>query len=78
MEEVRVASMDCIELAAVVHRPAADAGSRGTVLLVHGISSDLDEGGGFVRLADRLAAHGLTAVRFSFRGHGTSGGTPRA
>ncbi|MEV4969899.1 alpha/beta hydrolase [Streptomyces scopuliridis] len=77
MDEVRVTSMDGIELAAAVHHPAADAGSRGTVLLVHGISADLDEGGAFVRLADRLAAHGLTAVRFSFRGHGSSGGTPQ-
>ncbi|MFE4415421.1 alpha/beta hydrolase [Streptomyces sp. NPDC093064] len=75
MEVVRVPSLDGIELAVAVHRPDPDAGSLGTVVLVHGISADLDEGGAFVRLSDHLAAHGLTAVRFSFRGHGTSGGT---
>ncbi|RYJ21793.1 hypothetical protein CU044_6177 [Streptomyces sp. L-9-10] len=36
-------------------------------------SADLDESGALVPLDNRLAAHGLTAVRFSFRGHGTSG-----
>jgi alpha-beta hydrolase superfamily lysophospholipase len=35
----------------------------------------MDEGGMFGRLADALAAAGLTALRFSFRGHGRSGGT---
>lgn len=73
---VRVTSLDGIELAAAVHRSAPGAGAHGTVLLVHGICADLDEGGSFVRLADRLSTHGMTAVRFSFRGHGTSGGTP--
>ncbi|MEU6014809.1 alpha/beta fold hydrolase [Streptomyces sp. NPDC047515] len=51
-------------------------GAHGTVLLVHGVSADLDEGGVFVRLADRLSTRGMTTLRFSFRGHGTSGGTP--
>jgi alpha-beta hydrolase superfamily lysophospholipase len=37
----------------------------------------MDEGGMFGRLADALAAAGLTALRFSFRGHGRSGGTPQ-
>lgn len=31
----------------------------------------------FVRLADRLADSGFSVVRFSFRGHGDSGGTQR-
>jgi alpha/beta superfamily hydrolase len=35
----------------------------------------MDEGGMFVRLADRLAAKGFDLLRFSFRGHGHSGGT---
>lgn len=35
----------------------------------------MDEGGMFVRLADRLAAEGFDVLRFSFRGHGHSGGT---
>ncbi|MEW1864381.1 alpha/beta fold hydrolase [Streptomyces sp. NPDC088194] len=87
VERVRVVAPDGIELDAAVHRPASDgsdapdgsgrSGARGTVLLVHGISADLDEGGAFVRLAERLAGEGLTAVRFSFRGHGASGGSPQ-
>ena len=31
----------------------------------------------FVRLADRLASEGFAVLRFSFRGHGHSGGTQR-
>jgi pimeloyl-ACP methyl ester carboxylesterase len=50
---------------------------RGAVVLAHGITGDLDELGHFPRLAERLVASGLTVLRFSFRGHGASGGTPR-
>lgn len=73
-KRVRVTAPDGVELDVAVH-PATPA--RGTALLVHGISSDLDEGGAFARLAARLAEEGLTAVRFSFRGHGRSGGSPQ-
>jgi alpha-beta hydrolase superfamily lysophospholipase len=80
VRRVRVAAPDGVVLDAAVHHRApgfpAD-GSRGTVLLVHGISATMDEGGAFVRLAERLAEQGLTTVRFSFRGHGRSGGSPR-
>ncbi|MGH3952223.1 MAG: alpha/beta hydrolase, partial [Pseudonocardiaceae bacterium] len=58
----------------IVHEPRHGA-SRATVILVHGITVDRDEGGMFVRLADHLAAAGHTAIRFSFRGHGNSGGS---
>lgn len=68
-----IISVDGLRLEAAVH-PAA-GGPGGTVVLVHGITVDMDEGGMFVRLADGIAASGLTAVRFSFRGHGRSGGT---
>ncbi|GAA3762454.1 alpha/beta fold hydrolase [Spinactinospora alkalitolerans] len=67
---------DGIELDAVVHPPASGT-SRGTVVQAHGITVDRDEGGMFVRLAERLAAQGFTAVRFSYRGHGLSGGEQR-
>lgn len=80
LRRVRVVAPDGVELDAAVQRLAPDApaaGPRGTVLLVHGISADLDEGGAFVRLTRRLAQEGLTAVRFSFRGHGSSGGGPQ-
>lgn len=68
-----IASIDGLQLEAAVHSPSSQ--SHGTVVLAHGITADMDEGGMFVRLADNLAVSGLTAVRFSFRGHGRSGGT---
>ncbi|MDS0282778.1 alpha/beta hydrolase [Haloarcula onubensis] len=58
------------------HHPA-DGPGRGTVLLAHGITQDMDEGGMFTRLAERLAAAGFDVVRFSYRGHGDSDGRPR-
>jgi len=76
MEELQIRSIDGITLDACVHRSTKPI-SRGTVVQAHGISADMDEGGMFVRLADRLAEAGLSAVRFSFRGHGKSGGTQR-
>ena len=49
--------------------------SLGSVLLVHGFSVDMHEGGAFDRLAGRLGAAGVAVARVSFRGHGGSGGT---
>jgi alpha-beta hydrolase superfamily lysophospholipase len=68
-----IISVDGLRLEAAVHLAAGSPG--GTVVLAHGVTVDMDEGGMFVRLADGIAASGLTAVRFSFRGHGRSGGT---
>lgn len=69
-------SVDGVRLDAAVHSTPGSA--RGTVLLVHGITVDMDEGGAmFVRLAAGLGAAGFNVVRFSFRGHGSSGGTQR-
>jgi alpha-beta hydrolase superfamily lysophospholipase len=69
--------VDGIGLDAAVHPASVDA-ARGAVLLVHGITVDMDEGGGmFVRLAEQLAAAGFDVARFTFRGHGASGGTAR-
>ncbi|MFD4433272.1 alpha/beta hydrolase, partial [Nocardia sp. NPDC058497] len=77
MDRFTVQSADGIELEAVAHRSTAGT-SRGAVLLAHGITVDLDEGGGmFVRLAEQLVAAGFDVLRFSFRGHGNSAGTPR-
>jgi pimeloyl-ACP methyl ester carboxylesterase len=42
--------------------------------LVHGIGAEKDEDGRYVRLADALAQAGYRSLRFSFRGHGHSGG----
>lgn len=77
METVTLTSADGVPLDAAVHASSV-ACDRGAVLLVHGITVDKDEGGGmFVRLADRLAAAGFNVLRFSFRGHGASGGSSR-
>lgn len=76
MEPVRLASVDGIALEAAVHEPAG--GDRvGIVIQAHGLTADMDEDGMFVRLADRLANEGFAVLRFSFRGHGKSGGTQR-
>jgi pimeloyl-ACP methyl ester carboxylesterase len=69
-------SVDGIDLDAAIHPREAET-DHGTVIYAHGISADLDEFGPPVRLADHLARVGFTVVRFSFRGHGRSGGTAR-
>jgi alpha/beta superfamily hydrolase len=70
--EMAIPSGEGIDLEAVERRPLASP--IGLVVQAHGITADLDEGGMFARLADRLADHGLVSVRFSFRAHGCSGG----
>lgn len=72
---LELASVDGTLLDVAVHRPSGE--SVGTVVQVHGITVDKDEGGMFVRLADRLVGSGFSVVRFSFRGHGRSGGTQK-
>jgi alpha-beta hydrolase superfamily lysophospholipase len=76
VESQDLVSVDGMRLDAVLH-PAGGAVGLGAVVLAHGITVDMDEGGMFVRLADRLAGAGFAVLRFSFRGHGRSGGTPR-
>ncbi|MGW5440581.1 alpha/beta hydrolase [Nocardia asteroides] len=77
MDRFAFPSVDGIELDAAAHSSSAST-SRGAVLLVHGVTVDLDEGGGmFVRLSERLVAAGFDVLRFSFRGHGNSAGTSR-
>jgi alpha-beta hydrolase superfamily lysophospholipase len=66
---------DGVSLDAVLH--TAHGHRRGTIIQAHGITADMDEGGMFVRLADGLAAAGFAVLRFSFRGHGNSGGSQR-
>ncbi|MET8764874.1 alpha/beta fold hydrolase [Lentzea sp. NPDC004782] len=73
VQRVGLTSLDGVRLDAALHR--APDNSRGTVVLAHGITVDLDEGGMFVRLAEQLAVNGFDALRFSYRGHGESGGT---
>jgi uncharacterized protein len=72
-------SVDGLELDARLHPPAGTetGNDSGAVILVHGITVDLDEGGMFHRLADRLVSAGFQVLRFSFRGHGSSAGSQR-
>lgn len=67
-----ITTSDGLRLDSVRHE-----GGPETVVLVHGITADLDENGLFTALAPRLAAAGFTVLRFSFRGHGRSEGRPR-
>lgn len=64
---------DGVTLDCILSRPAGvDDKAERTVLLVHGITADLEESGAFSRLAKMLASSGTRTVRFSFRGHGKS------
>jgi alpha-beta hydrolase superfamily lysophospholipase len=76
MEKTELTSLDGVRLEAAVHHPQAGPG-RGTVIYAHGITADLDEFGTATRVADELSRLGHAALRFSFRGHGGSGGTQR-
>lgn len=69
-------SIDGLHLEAKVVDPAGSC--SGHVLLVHGITATLDEGGMYERLAEDLARAGLQTTRFSFRGHGGSDGLPES
>ncbi len=74
--DVGIQAADGVWLDAVWHSPPGDH-VLGAVVLAHGISADMDEGGMFRRLAEGMADEGFGALRFSFRGHGRSGGTQR-
>ncbi len=63
-----------------LHVPAgndalAGPGGRPAVVLAHGLGGTVDSG--LVPFAERLAAAGLEALAFDYRGFGASGGTPR-
>ena len=44
--------------------------NKKSVLLIHGIFSDKNERGRFIRLSDLLAMNGYEALRIDYRGHG--------
>ena len=63
-----------------LHVPASDdalagPGGRPAVVLAHGLGGTVDSG--LVPFAERLAAAGLEALAFDYRGFGASGGSPR-
>jgi alpha-beta hydrolase superfamily lysophospholipase len=70
---IRLISDDGTLLDAVVELPSREP-YRGTVVLAHGIACDLEEDGVFGPLTQELTSHGFVCLRFSFRGHGRSGG----
>lgn len=76
MADARIQTADGVRLDTVWHSPGGNH-ALGVVVLAHGISADMDEGGMFRRLAERMADEGFGVLRFSFRGHGRSGGTQR-
>lgn len=74
MEKITITSEDELRLEAAEHK--AKGNSKGTVILLHGLTTDMKEGSGelFVRLAGSLTEENFNALRFSFRGHGKSEG----
>jgi alpha/beta superfamily hydrolase len=76
MQTVWIDSIDGIRLQGAIHRTQLPK-SMGTVVQAHGITADMDEGGMFARLASSLSAVGFDVLRFTFRGHGKSGGTQK-
>jgi len=76
MKPIKIRSTDGIELDAAIHATKRDK-PLGCVIQVHGITADMDEGGMFVRLAERLTNNGFSVLRFTYRGHGKSGGTQK-
>lgn len=55
-----------------VERAAGKQNSKSIAILTHGIFTNRDEKGRFVRLSQRLRSVGIDVVRFDFRGHGDS------
>lgn len=51
--------------------------AKATVILCHGITADSTESGFFMLIERRFVELGLGCVRFDFRGHGASSGSPK-
>ncbi|MCX7919268.1 MAG: alpha/beta hydrolase [bacterium] len=75
MEIITIKSTDGIMLEAAIHRVQQDT-PRGCIILAHGITASMDEGI-LLHLAEKLTKTRFTVLRFSYRGHGKSGGTQR-
>lgn len=73
-ERVELTSKDGTALCGVLVRP--EKSRKGTVVLVHGITVEKDEDGFYTELAGVLVQSGFESLRFDFRGHGESGGSP--
>jgi uncharacterized protein len=69
IEVQRLESSDGHRIRLDVHR---GSGATKVVVLAHGIFTNRSEDGTLDALASGLAARGVTAIRFDFRGHGES------
>ncbi len=72
---VDIHTYDGLDLEAIATVPEGE--TRGMLVMAHGITVDLHEGGMFDRLAEAASQHGWASLRFSYRGHGRSSGTQR-
>lgn len=75
VKRVKFASSDGFSLVGKITTPG-DGTNRGWAVMAHGILESKDEYGGFyIDIAEALAKHGISSLRFDFRGHGESSGT---
>ena len=72
-----IKSRDNYDIPIALHPPQDDAKPAGNVVLVHGIFSNKDEDGRFIRQAQLLSSNGFRVWRFDFRGHGNHPVRPR-
>jgi alpha/beta superfamily hydrolase len=72
---VDIHTYDGLDLEAIATVPDGEA--RGMLVMAHGITVDLNEGGMFARLAEAVSQDRWATLRFSFRGHGRSTGSQR-
>jgi len=73
--KIRIRSLDGNDIPAVIHLPQTDYKKKtdhSMVVLAHGIFSNKDERGRFIRQAKLHVKNGSKAIRFDFRGHGDS------
>jgi uncharacterized protein len=69
-ENIKFASRDALKLHGTLSLPSGAL--TGTMLMVHGITSDRSEWGIFDLIAKEVAADGIASLRFDYRGHGKS------
>lgn len=71
--KIKIRSVDGYEIPAVLHYARVDYENKtnaDAVILAHGIFSNKDERGRFVRQAELHTQKGCEVIRFDFRGHG--------
>jgi len=71
-EKIYFINADGLKLCGILTKPQED--TEKCIILCHGITVTKDEGGIFIKLAEKLADEGFAVFRFDFRGHGESGG----